>query len=176
MNFDESHGNQYQPSTTANLKRVLKRMSISKEDVILDIGCGKGRAMYIMSQFEFGKIRGYDLSKELTEIAEDNFKKLGINDRCSAMQADAETFEEYDEYNYFYYFNSVPREVFVKMIGHVQESIRRKPRKVTFIYMHPENEDYLIKNTDMKKFDREGSFISLLVDWFDLACYSNCEK
>lgn len=173
MDFDKAHGNQYQPSTTTNLKRVLKRMNITSDDSIIDIGCGKGRAMYVMSRFPFGKICGYDLSSDLVSIAEENFRKLDISERCHVQQADAELFEGYDEFNYFYFFNSVPREVFIKMIGHVQESIERKPRKVVFIYMHPEQEDYLLANTDMKKMDHEGSFVTPLVDWFDLACYTN---
>ena len=66
--FSEGKGNQYQPSTDA-LVKVLKRFPVSEKDAILDMGCGKGKAMYLMSRFPFGKISGYDLSEELVHIA-----------------------------------------------------------------------------------------------------------
>ena len=80
--FSEEHGNQYQPSTDG-LAGILKKLPVGEDDRILDIGCGKGKAMYIMSRFPFGRIRGYDLSDRLVETANDNFRKLV---RISASQ------------------------------------------------------------------------------------------
>ena len=44
LGFAESAGNQYQPSD-GGLKKLLKRFHITPEDAIIDIGCGKGKAM-----------------------------------------------------------------------------------------------------------------------------------
>ena len=52
---NEEKGNKYQPSTDS-LKKVLKKLKITQEDSIIDIGCGKGKALYIMSKFPFDKI------------------------------------------------------------------------------------------------------------------------
>ena len=52
--FVEGKGNQYQPSTDALIK-VLKRFPISEKDAIIDVGCGKGKAMYLMERFPFRK-------------------------------------------------------------------------------------------------------------------------
>ena len=51
--FSEGKGNQYQPSTDA-LVKVLKKFPVSEKDAILDMGCGKGKAMYLMRRFPFG--------------------------------------------------------------------------------------------------------------------------
>lgn len=61
--FTMTQGNRYQPSTDA-LRKVLKKFPINEKNAILDIGCGKGKAMYLMSQFPFGIIKGYDLSEQ----------------------------------------------------------------------------------------------------------------
>lgn len=168
--FTEGMGNQYQPSTDA-LVKVLKRFPISEEDAIIDLGCGKGKAMYLMGRFPFKKIYGYDLSKELVHIANQNFQKLQLS-RCHAIQADAMTYLDYDEFNYFYIFNSFPQEIFQVMIGHVMESISRRPRDCYFIYLHPVCHDYLVTHTPFRLIYKRRS----VVFWFDYYCYAYCHK
>lgn len=163
--FSEGRGNQYQPSTDA-LVKVLKRFPISSKDAILDMGCGKGKAMYLMSRFPFGKIRGYDLSEELVQIASRNFQKLGLA-RCRAVQADATVYEDYDEFNYFYIFNAFPQEIFEAMTGHLMDSLKRRPRDCYFIYLHPVCHEYLANYTPFRLIYKRRS----LVSWFDYYCY-----
>ena len=163
--FSQERGNQYQPSTDA-LVKVLKRFPITDQDSIIDLGCGKGKAMYLMRRFPFKKIGGYDLSGELVQIANQNFQRLGLS-RCHAIQADAITYEDYDEYNYFYIFNAFPQEVFEVMIAHVLESLRRSPRTCYFIYLHPVCHEYLVSHTPFRLIYRRRSVVS----WFDYYCY-----
>ena len=163
--FSEGRGNQYQPSTDA-LVKVLKRFPISSKDAILDMGCGKGKAMYLMSRFPFGKVRGYDLSEELVQIASQNFQKLGLS-RCRAIQADATVYEDYDEFNYFYIFNAFPQEIFEVMIGHLMDSLERRSRDCYFIYLHPVCHEYLVSHTPFRLTYKRKSLIS----WFDYYCY-----
>lgn len=163
--FTKQQGNQYQPCTD-QLKKVLKRLSICEEDAILDIGCGKGKAMYLMSCFPFRKIRGYDLSEELVRIANQNFQKLGLKN-CEAFQADAMEFAEYDDFNYFFIFNSFPRDVFETMMEHLMESVERRPRKVRFIYLNPVCHDYMEAHTPFRLIRRKKTLLS----WFTYHCY-----
>lgn len=164
--FSEGKGNQYQPSTDA-LVKVLKRFPVSEKDAILDMGCGKGKAMYLMSRFPFGKISGYDLSEELVHIANQNFQKLGLS-RCRAVQADAAAFGDYDAYNYFYIFNAFPQEVFERMMNRVLESLKRRPRNCYFIYLHPVCHEYMVSHTPFRLIYKRKS----LVSWFDYYCLS----
>lgn len=163
--FSEGKGNQYQPSTDA-LVKVLKRFPIGGSDSILDMGCGKGKAMYLMSRFPFGKIRGYDLSEELVRIANQNFQKLGLS-RCQSVQADAMLYEAYDEFNYFYLFNAFPQKVFEVMMQHLLESLRRKPRHCFFIYLHPVCHEYMVTHTPFQLIYQRKSMVS----WFVYHCY-----
>ena len=161
---NEEKGNKYQPSTDS-LKKVLKKLKITQEDSIIDIGCGKGKALYIMSKFPFKKICGYDLSKELVDLAKTNMKKLGLNE-VEIFVADASNFNKYDDYNYFYIYNSVPEKVFIKMMKNIKKSIEKKPRNCTFIYLNPVY-DNIVKNNDFKEFYNYKSIIK----WFNYKCY-----
>ena len=135
-------------------------------ETFFDLGCGKGKAMYLMSRFSFGRIEGYDLSPELVRIANDNFQRLEVQ-KCRAAQGDAMDYDGYDDFNYFFTFNAFPQEVFEVMIGHVMESIRRKPRVCQFIYLHPVCHAYLTEHTPFRLIFRRKSLIS----WFDYYCY-----
>ena len=168
--FSKGKGNQYQPSTDA-LVKVLKKFPISESDSILDMGCGKGKAMYLMSRFPFGKICGYDLSEELVHIANQNFQKLRLK-RCHAVQADAETYGAYDEFNYFYIFNAFPQEVFEIMMSRVLESLKRRPRDCYFIYLHPVCHEYMVNCTPFRLICKRKSVVS----WFDYYCYEYVHK
>lgn len=167
IGIDASKGNQYQPSTDG-LKSVLNRLPIQPSDSIVDIGCGKGKAMHIMSQFPFAQIDGIELSDHLCKIASANFKKLGI-EQCNVIKANASVFDDYDKYNYFYVFNSFPEQVFEKMLGHIIASISRKPRKVFFIYLNPVCHDLLEKSKVFQLIFTKKSVIK----WFQYNCYSN---
>ena len=165
--FDPVRGNRYQPSTDG-LRKVLERLPVKKDDAIIDIGCGKGQAMYLMSAFPFRQIDGIDLSAELCRKAYENFAVLGL-EHCRVLRKDAATFEHYDGYNYFYVFNSFPAAVFRKMLNHILCSIARKPRKVYFIYLNPVCRELLTET---------GVFHLLFrrrhpVRWFRYECYTN---
>ena len=60
-------------------RRLLKKYlapRITKDDAIIDIGCGKGSMVYWFSQFPFRLVAGLDYSQGLIDIAEKNLAVL----------------------------------------------------------------------------------------------------
>ncbi len=161
----EERGNQYQPSTDA-LARVLAKLPVTERDCILDIGCGKGKAMYWMSQFPFARVDGLELSAHLCEIARQNFTTLGMRD-SQVIHEDATKFNGYDDYNYFYVFNAFPQQVFEQVTDRILQSMERKPRPVYFIYLNPVCKDVIERSGKFELMLRRGS----VVKWFEYLCY-----
>ncbi|MBS6397602.1 MAG: class I SAM-dependent methyltransferase [Clostridiales bacterium] len=168
--FEESQGNKYQP-VTDSLVKVLRHFPINIEDSILDIGCGKGKAMYLMSRLPFRRIEGYDLSDRLAVIANKNFRRLGLR-QCRAVQGNALTFTEYDKFNYFFMFNPFPQEIFEVMMGNLMESLKRNPRKCVLIYLNPVCHEYLITQTPFRLVYKKRA----MVRWYDYFCYECGEE
>ncbi len=166
LGFSDKCGNKYQPSS-GKIIYALKQLNISNEDCILDIGCGKGRAMYMMSGFPFKIIDGFDLSDKMVEIANLNFNKVGISNRCKAFKADAANFKDFSQYDFFYAFNPVPKDVFKKLLVNIVNDIKKNPRKCIFIYMNPEYDDYLQKETPFILFKT----IKSMIKWNDIYVY-----
>lgn len=133
LNPNESH--MYYASSPA-LKRVLRQLKITALDQIIDIGCGKGRALYYMSKFPFEKIAGVDISPYLTDICKKNMEKLNILN-CEIYNMDAGMFEEYDSFNYVYFYNPFSDEILTKCLANIEKSLSRRPRKLIIIYHNP---------------------------------------
>ena len=70
----------------------------------MDIGCGKGGAIYTLTRFPFKKVDGIEISKDLADIAKRNIDRLRIKNteifNCNALD-----FNKYDEYSFFYLYN-----------------------------------------------------------------------
>ena len=166
LGISEQDGNKYQPSS-GRIKKVFKHLPISINDSILDIGCGKGRAMFMMHSFDFGVIDGFDLSERMVSLANSNFSKTQTNDRCHAFCADAATFTEYGKYNYFYAFNPVPEKVFYAMMDNIVKNLQETPRRCYFIYLNPMYDEYIQKSTP---FVLERRYKGV-VTWDDVCVY-----
>jgi len=123
-------------ASTPHLKRILKKLRITKDDSIIDVGCGKGRAMYYMTKFPFHNIAGVEISPMLTAIAESNFNKLH-EDRCKIILQNALIFHDYDTYNYIYFYNPFSEEILYQCMQNIELSLQRVPRKIIIIYHNP---------------------------------------
>lgn len=144
----KERANDYTP-TPRSLIATLKLLDICKDDKILDMGCGKGLAMYYMSKFPFNKIGGIELSRNLCKHAKRNLKKVtGTHSNFEIICSDAGKWNGYDEYNYFYIYNSFPRQVIKEVINKITISIENKPRKVIILYLYPEYADEFRKNKE----------------------------
>ena len=69
---DKESAYMYEPTHAIPLNKLFKKMNINSEQVLLDLGCGKGRVLLIASQFPFKELRGIDLSDKLCDIAKKN--------------------------------------------------------------------------------------------------------
>lgn len=98
----DSHG--YEPSY--DFKDILNEIEITDKDKIVDIGCGKGYAMYLLSDYNFGKIDGVELTKDLADLAEKNLATLfSESARYIVYNANILDWKEFDNYNYYYLCN-----------------------------------------------------------------------
>jgi SAM-dependent methyltransferase len=134
----------YESSWGPMLESALDTLSISQNDSILDIGCGKGAAMITMAQYPFGRIDGVEISPYLAEIAQRNLARLGIN-RSSIFCCNAADFQGFDPYTLLYMFNPFYRDVLERVLENVRVSLERCPRQLTVIYLYAKDDDLLIQ-------------------------------
>ena len=135
------------------LRAVLLELDIKETDRILDIGSGKGGAIYTLHQFPFERIDGIEISKELVDIANDNIAKLNLK-KTQIFCQNSNKFSQFGLYNFFYLYNPFDiqtlRETILRIIAQRQE--------FTLIYNNPTGHAMLVK-LGLKCFrKRRGSF------------------
>ena len=141
------------PSGNKYLANVLNKLEINESDSIMDIGCGKGSVLRILTKYPFRKICGIEVSDTLTIICKKNMKK--INDkRVTIFNLDAREFENYKQYNYFYMYNPCSEEILNPII---QKIVKQSNLETKIIYNNPVHENILIENgfINMAEYDDE---------------------
>jgi SAM-dependent methyltransferase len=139
--FSKNYYN-YEHTIKEDLINVLNDLKISKNDKILDIGCGKGYALNIMHQFSFKNIDGVELSKVLADIAKKNF--IILNKKTNIYNVNAVNFKYYSNYNFFYMFNPFSRSIMEAVLNKIIKKNYKK--KIYIIYNNPTCHEILKKN------------------------------
>jgi cyclopropane fatty-acyl-phospholipid synthase-like methyltransferase len=95
----------------ASLKKLLAKMKVTKDSVLLDIGCGSGIPCVVAARLLKCKCYGFDVKSELVAQASKNAADLGVSSECTFEDKDALTLsaEWMNERNitHVYYFDSV---------------------------------------------------------------------
>jgi Histone methylation protein DOT1 len=68
LEFDADRGHHYVASRwfkLFDLHRILRGIAISRDDVFIDFGSGKGRVLFVAAHYGFRKIIGVELSPKL---------------------------------------------------------------------------------------------------------------
>jgi len=135
----------YRSSSSASkyLNSMFNDLCITKEDCILDVGCGKGGAMRIMLDYPFKNVDGIELVREISTIATKNFKG---NAKVSIVNIDATKFNSYGKYNYIYFYNPFPSDILKKVILKI---LSQCSDNVKIIYNKPSPHELLVESFDL---------------------------
>ena len=119
------------------IHKVLKILQPGSEDVVYDIGCGKGRFLCRAARLRVKKCVGIELLPELAEIASENANQLRgrvapIEIRCiDAARADVSGGTIY------FLFNPFGAETLATVLDNIHGSLVCQPRSVRIVYYNP---------------------------------------
>lgn len=103
----------------------------------LDIGCGKGRAVFVAEYFGYDEITGIDLDEELISDARNNLKTYPFKRTESTIQlikANAIEYEYHNKPTVYFLFNPFSEEVMQKVVNRIVTLTRSE---TWFVYMNP---------------------------------------
>lgn len=130
----------YQPIEAELLREILNSLQIDgSQFTFIDIGSGKGRALLVAAEYPFRRVIGVELLPELNSVAEENIRRLAKK-ACGEMQSiwgDAVEFVFPAEPLVVFLFNPLPEAGLRKVMGNLEESLRKQPRPVYVIYANP---------------------------------------
>jgi predicted RNA methylase len=151
------YGNRYETTPFAEFEALMKSLPVNyQEFVFLDIGCGKGRAMLLASDYPFQKILGIDLADELIEVCKRNMASYrSDSQKCRALEAhacDAVTFPLPTSPLVLYMYNPFGAEVMTPMLASIEQSLTACPRDLFVAYYYPVHRDLLDQASFLERF------------------------
>lgn len=137
-------GTYYEGTTPAQFRLVLRAAGVQPERYgIVDLGCGKGRVLFLAARAGFKSILGVEIDTELLKIARRNVQvaKRIDSSRIRLVDADAATWTPpRDQPLVVYLFNPFGPDTLQDLMNHLVESFEAEPRHIVVIYGHPLHE------------------------------------
>jgi precorrin-6B methylase 2 len=132
---------QYVPISYQTFQQILGHHRIKPgHDVFCDFGSGMGRGIVLAAEHPFRRVIGVEMIPELHRRSLENIERARPKLVCANIElvlADATTFAVPDDLTVAFFYNPFHGTILDKVLNNIAESIRRKPRRVTFLVQVP---------------------------------------
>lgn len=131
------------PSYYLRLRALDRFLRPGPDDVVLDLGCGDGRALCVFARRPVARVRGIDFDATACANARRNAECLrGRRAPIEVIEGDAAEHRFRDE-TIVYLFNPFGRGTLRAVLEGLHASVRERPRRVRICYYHPKHADEL---------------------------------
>ena len=141
---DDSHADQYrypyEPTPYSVLERLANTGYISKKNVLLDYGCGKGRVDFFMAYQTKCHAIGIEYDERIYDKATENQKNAISASRTQFEKMNAEQFIVPENADCMYFFNPFSVEILKSVIARILESYYDNPRHIRLFFYYPSDE------------------------------------
>lgn len=132
----ENYG--YDPTPYAALKKLAESGEITKEDTLIDFGCGRGRTGIYLHEHTGCQVIGVDYSWKRIDEAQENLKRYG-KEGIRFVHAAAEQFDP-KEGTCFYFFNPFAPQVFETVVRNIAKVQHETGTKMKIFFYYPTKE------------------------------------
>lgn len=143
----------YRPVSYEKLIQIINELKLSHEDVFVDLGCGKGRVIFLVAMQTIKRVVGVELNKKLVDIAKRNLSYLKLKKTpVEIVDTDAAVFDV-NCGTVFFLFDPFGPKTLTKIIDNIEESLIRCPRKIRIVYFRAlynfilDNKKWLLRET-----------------------------
>ena len=145
----------YEPTSYSVLERLADSGFISKDDVVLDYGCGKGRVGFFLSYRRSVKSIGIEYDERIYQGALENQKTTVSKVKPDFVLTKAEAYEVPRSVNRCYFFNPFSVEILHKVMARIVESWYETPRELLLFFYYPADEyiSYLMTVDELEFYD-----------------------
>jgi len=153
---DPNHRVDYLPTSYSVLRRVIKSLDLSNDDIFVDLGSGLGRAVFTANWLGAGRSIGVEIDPSLVTAARANlsrsrFLKRGIE----FVEIGAGAYPQIETtviYMYHPFGPATMREVATR----IEEGLREKPRQLRIAYLNPVHAEVLDVLQCLKRYNEIG--------------------
>jgi precorrin-6B methylase 2 len=141
----------YEGTPYLMLIEVFRHLRLRTNDVLVDVGCGKGRVLRMALHCAVGVAVGVELDAGFLEAARSNLEGSGSDsDRYSLFHGLVQDFN-FDSATVLFLFNPFGAKTMREMLDRVAASLRRRPREVRIVYVNPVEEAVLAETPWLRR-------------------------
>jgi SAM-dependent methyltransferase len=130
-----------QPSIVRQALRTLPHPSRLKEYCFIDIGCGKGRALIVASEFPFCKVVGIEISSRLAGIARKNSvticRKFPLRPKIDVVVGNAIDVPLANRKIVMFLYNPFHAELMAQLLGRIESGLKGPIEHMFIVYHNP---------------------------------------
>lgn len=131
------------PSYYLRLRALSRFLRPDARDVVVDLGCGDGRALCVFARRAVGRVRGVDFDATACANARRNAECLrGRKAPIDVIEGDVAEHRFVDE-TIVYLFNPFGPDTLRAVLESLRASLRERPRRVRLCYYHPKHAEVL---------------------------------
>lgn len=133
------HGTSYEGIRVLPARSFIRHVrALVPGGVFVDLGCGKGKAVFIAAQSGIAKARGIEFARELCEVARRNWAsfhpKAGCRpDACEIIEGDVTTYAYPTDETVYFINNPFDEIILAKVVANITASVERQPRRVLIV-------------------------------------------
>ena len=135
----DAYHHPYEPTPYVVLERLVSSGFLTKDNVVVDYGCGKGRVDFFLASKIGCKTIGIEYDRRIYESAMENKKTYSGKQKPDFLCISAEEYR-IEEADCFYFFNPFSVEILCSVIGKIITSYYENPRKVRLFFYYPAKE------------------------------------
>jgi hypothetical protein len=141
--YESAESARYSSVSILQTRKAIRALGDVKELGFCDVGCGKGRVLFVAAGHPFRRILGIELFPSLAAVGEQNLarrRSVSENRPIEIVCADATEFAYPAEPMVYYFFNPFPAAIFARVVARL-ESCRGNHRTL-LILVHPVSDAY----------------------------------
>ena len=129
------------PSYYARLLALRRFLALSSDDVVIDIGCGDGRALAVFARAPVARCIGIEFDGTAAAAARRNAARLrGRRAPVDIVHGDAADYR-FSAESVVYLFNPCGPASLRTVLANLKASLDRRPRRLRLCYYHPKHAD-----------------------------------
>lgn len=141
---DDSRSNQYnypyEPTPYEVLERLAGSGYILKKNVLVDYGCGKGRACYFLSWQCRCRCIGVEYDDRIYKAMVKNQKTAVSASLVEPVHSKAEKYDLTADVDRIFFFNPFSVEILQSIMGKILDSWYVNPREILLFFYYPSDE------------------------------------
>ena len=146
----DAYHHPYEPTPYSVLERLTLSGLLTKDSVVVDYGCGKGRVDFFLASKVGCKTIGIEYDTRIYESAMENRKTYAGRQKPDFFCISAEEYK-ICEADCFYFFNPFSVEILRTVIGKIIGSYYENPRVIKLFFYYPDQEyiSYLMAKDEL---------------------------